>query len=221
MLVTVQHYRDRIEAGQVLARHLAAYASRVDALVLALPRGGVPIGVEVARYLNAPLDAFIVRKLGLPENPEVAMGAIASGGGRVLDDEVIEQAGLSPEEIAHITAIEHAELMRREFLYRGGRPPPAIAGRVVILVDDGLATGFSMHAAVIALHRQRPAWLVVAAPVGSAEACDELAQEVHEVICPLRPSPLQAVGLWYDHFATVEDDEVCAGLRRARGLAQP
>jgi putative phosphoribosyl transferase len=221
MLLTLQQYRDRIEAGQVLARHLAAYAHRVDTLVLALPRGGVPVGAEVAAYLNAPLDAFIVRKLGLPENPEVAMGAIASGGVRVLDDEVIARAGVSAEEVAHITMLENAELMHREQLYRGRRPPPEIAGRVVILVDDGLATGFSMHAAVIALHRQQPAWLVVAAPVGSEEACAELAQEVHEVVCPLRPEPFQAVGLSYDHFAPVDDDAVHAGLRRVRGLQRP
>jgi putative phosphoribosyl transferase len=198
MILTVHQYRDRIEAGQVLARQLAHYASRVDTVVLALPRGGVPIGSEVAKYLNAPLDVFLVRKLGLPDNPEMAMGAIASGGVRVLDDETIARAGVTRGQLDEITAQETAELERRQKLYRGNRPPPPITGRVVILVDDGLATGYSMHAAVVAVHRQQPAWLVVAAPVGSVEACNELAQEVHEVVCPLRPEPFQAVGLWWD-----------------------
>lgn len=221
MILTIQQYRDRVEAGQTLARHLASYASRVDTLVLALPRGGVPVGVEVAKYLNAPVDALIVRKLGLPENPEIAMGAIASGGVRVLDDDIIERAGVTPEEVAHITMLENAELLHCEQLYRGHRPAPQIAGRVVILVDDGLATGSSMHAAVIAVHRQQPAWLVVASPVGSIEACDDLAQEVHEVVCPLRPNPFQAVGLWYDHFSPVDDDDVVNALRRSTGLPRP
>ena len=221
MILSVHQYRDRIEAGRVLARQLAHYAARVDTLVLALPRGGVPIAVEVAEYLNAPLDVFLVRKLGLPDNPEVAMGAIASGGVRVLDDATIAQAGVTPEQLADITARETAELERRQRLYRGQRPSPKIAGRVVILVDDGLATGASMHAAVIGVHRQQPAWLVVATPVGSIEACNELAQEVHEVVCPLRPEPIQAVGLWYDHFAPTDDDEVLAGLRRVAGLQRP
>ena len=221
MILTVHQYRDRIEAGQVLARQLAHYASRVDTLVLALPRGGVPIAAEVAPYLNAPLDVFLVRKLGLPDQPELAIGAIASGGVRVLDEATIADAGVTRDELAEITARETAELERRQQLYRGRRPPPAIAGRVVILVDDGLATGYSMHAAVIAVHRQQPAWLVVAAPVGSAEACNDLAQEVHEVVCPLRPEPFQAVGLWYDHFSPIADDEVRATLRRVAGLQRP
>jgi putative phosphoribosyl transferase len=221
MILTVHQYRDRIEAGQVLARQLAHYASRVDTLVLALPRGGVPVAVEVAKYLNAPLDVFLVRKLGLPDHPELAMGAIASGGVRVLDDEAIERGHVSREQLAEITARETAELERQQQLYRGNRPPPPITGRVVIVVDDGLATGYSMHAAVMALHRQQPAWLVVAAPVGSTEACDDLAQEVHEVVCPLRPEPFQAVGLWYDHFSPTDDDEVREGLRRVAGLQRP
>lgn len=221
MILTTQQYRDRIEAGQILARHLAHYASRVDALVLALPRGGVPVALEVANYLNAPLDAFIVRKLLLPENPAIAIGAIASGGVRALDREMNEQQAVPTEQVEAITRTERAELTRQEQFYRGNRPPLSVAGRVVIVIDDGLATGFSMHAAIIALHRQQPAWLAVAVPVGTEEACDDLAQEVHEVICPLRPSPFQAVGLWYDHFSPVEDDEVRTGLRRARGLPKP
>jgi putative phosphoribosyl transferase len=221
MILSVHQYRDRIEAGQVLARQLAHYASRVDTIVLALPRGGVPIGAEVAKYLNAPLDVFLVRKLGLPDYPEVAMGAIATGGVRVLDDDAIERAHVTSEQLAEITARETAELERQQNLYRGHRPPPAIAGRVVILVDDGLATGYSMHAAVVGVHRQQPAWLVVATPVGSTEACNDLAQEVHEVVCPLRPEPFQAVGLWYDHFSPTDDDEVREALRRVAGLQRP
>ena len=221
MILAVHQYRDRIEAGQVLARQLAHYASRVDTLVLALPRGGVPIAAEVAAYLNAPLDVFLVRKLGLPGQPELAMGAIASGGVRVLDDETIEQHGVTPGQVAAVTARETAELERQQRLYRGNRPPPPITGRVVIVVDDGLATGYSMHAAVVAIHREQPAWLVVATPVGSIEACNDLAQEVHEVVCPLRPDPLQAVGLWYDHFSPTDDDEVRATLRKVAGLQRP
>ncbi len=222
MIVTAQqHYRDRIEAGQLLARQLAPYASRVDTLVLALPRGGVPVAAEVAAYLNAPLDALLVRKLLHPDNPDIMLGAIASGGVRMLDDDAIQRAGISPEEITHLTMVESAELIRIEHFYRGDQPPPHIAGRVVILVDDGLMTGSSMHAAVIALHRQQPAWIVVAAPVGSNEACDDLAQEVHAVVCPLRPEPLESVGLWYDHFAPVDEENARAGLRRGRGLPRP
>jgi putative phosphoribosyl transferase len=218
MILTVHQYRDRIEAGQILARQLAHYASRVDTLVLALPPEGVPIAVEVASYLNAPLDAFVVRKLVLPNDPEHPIGALAPGGARVFDDEAIQNSGLAPPEFADLVARETAELERRQQLYRGDRPPPQIAGRVVIVVDDGLATGYAMHAAIIALHRQQPAWLVVAAPVGSVEACNELAQEAHEVVCPLRPDPLRSIGLWYDHFSPTDDDEVRTTLRRSSGL---
>jgi putative phosphoribosyl transferase len=221
MILTVHQYRDRTEAGQVLARHLAHYASRVDSLVLALPRGGVPIAAQVAAYLNAPLDTLMVRKLTLPGNNDVVLGAIASGGVRMLDYEEMERAGVSEADIDAISEHENAELARHEQLYRGHRPPPHIAGRVVILVDDGLPAGLSMHAAVIALHRQEPAWLVVASPVGAIETCDELAQEVHEVVCPLRPSPLESVGLWYDHFPPLTDDEVCNLLRHGNGLPSP
>jgi putative phosphoribosyl transferase len=220
MILTMHQYRDRIEAGQTLARQLAHYASRVDTIVLGLPRGGVPIAVEVANYLHAPLDAFLVRKLGHPENPEVAIGALASGGVQVLDREAIDQSGISASHLAMIIERESAELTRQHQLYCGNRPLPPLQGRVVILVDDGIATGYSMHAAVIALHRQQPAWLVVASPVGSKEACDELTQEVHELVCPLRPEPFQAVGLSYEHFSPVDDEQVRAALIRAGGLAR-
>ena len=221
MSAIVHQYRDRVEAGQILARHLAHYASRVDTLVLALPSGGVPIGVEVATYLNAPLDAFMVRKLTTPDDPETEIGAIAAGGVSVLDDAAVQRAGLRPTELANIIARETAELAQRQELYRGRRPLPKIGGRVVIVIDDGLSSGFSMHAAIIALHREQPAWLVAAAPVGSAEACADLAQEVHEVVCPLRPEPFQSSGQWYDHFAPMDDEEVRASLHRASGLPRP
>lgn len=218
MILNVHQYHDRVEAGQVLARQLAHYASRVDTLVLAIPRDGVPIAMEVASYLNAPMDAFLVQRLTAPGHDEVTLGAVAAGGVNVYDEGAIRRSGVGPEEVAALTARETAELERRQQHYRGRRPPPAIAGRVVILVNDGITTSLSLHAAVIALHRQQPAWLVVAAPVGSNEACEELAQEVHEVVCPLRPEPLQSIGLWYDHFAPSNDDEVRAALRRTSGL---
>lgn len=218
MILAAQQYRDRIEAGQVLARHLAHYASRVDALVLGLAPGGLAIGVEVASYLNAPLDAFFVRKLTLPTLPDTTIGAITSGDVCVLDEAAITEAGLSRGELASLAGHETVDLKMSEGLCRGNRRPPHIAGRVIIVVDDGLATGFSMHAAVIALHRQQPAWLVVASPVGSPEACEDLAQEVHEVICPLRPHPFQSVGLSYDHFPPMDDEAARACLRRAGSL---
>jgi putative phosphoribosyl transferase len=218
MILAAQQYRDRIEAGQVLARHLAHYASRVDALVLGLAPGGLAIGAEVASYLNAPLDAFIVRKLMLPDLPDVTIGAVTSGDVCVLDEAAIADAGLSRGELASLAGHETLELKLSEHLYRGNRSPAQIADRVIIVVDDGLASGFSMHAAVIALHRQQPAWLVVATPVGSPEACDDLAHEVHEVVCPLRPEPFQAVGLSYDHFPPIDDEQARACLRRAGSL---
>jgi putative phosphoribosyl transferase len=220
MIVAVPHYRDRIEAGQVLARHLAPYASRVDTLVLGLPRGGIPVAVEVAAYLNAPLDAFLVRKLALADNPEQAIGALAPSGVHVLDEEAIRRAKVSPEELSTMIARETRELERQHALYCGKRPSSRIEGRVVIVVDDGLATGLSMHAAVMALHRQRPAWLVVAAPVGSIDACEELMQEAHEVVCPLRPETFRSVGEWYEQFPATGEEEVRAALRTAGGMAR-
>lgn len=220
MIAAVSQYRDRTEAGHVLARHLAHYASRVDALVLALPPGGVPVAVEVAGYLNAPLDTLAVRKLAPPDHPELALGALA-GGVQVLDDDLVTQSGLPRHEFDSWLEHEAAALQRLEHTLRGNRPPPQIRGRVIILIDDGLATGLSMHAAAIAVHRHQPAWIVVAAPVGAPEACDELAQEVHEVVCPLRPDPFQAVGLAYEHFAPTEIEDARDALRRASGLQRP
>ena len=221
MILDVQRYHDRVEAGRVLARQLAHYASRVDTLVLAISPGGVTVALEVAEYLNAPLDAFVVRRLALPDSPEPALGALAPGGVSVYDDWAIEHAGVTPQQVAEITAGETAELERHQEFFGGGRTRPHLAGRVVILVDDGMTAGLAMHAAVIAVHRQQPAWLVAAAPVGSVEACEELAQEVHEVVCPLRPEPFRSLGLWYDHFAPDDAEEVRAALRRTSGLRRP
>lgn len=218
MILSDIHYRDRIEAGQILARQLAAYASRVDTLVLGLARGGVTTAAEVAHYLRAPLDAFIVETITAPDHPEMELGAITSGGVSVLDHDAICRAGLSAADLREITGRENRDVARREGIYRERRPPPHIAGHVVILVDDGLATGLAMHAAVIALLRQEPAWLVAAAPVGSPEVCEELAQEVHEVVCPVRPDALESVGLFYDHFSPTDDEEVRACLRRSTML---
>jgi putative phosphoribosyl transferase len=218
MILHAHQYHDRVEAGRVLARQLAHYASRVDTLVLAVPDGGIPIALEVAAYLNAPMDALVVRTLALADSPDAPLGAVASGGVSLYDEGAIQRTGVTPGQIAALTALETAELERRQQLYREHRSPPRIAGRVVILVDDGLASGLSMHAAVIAVHRQQPAWLVVAAPVGSVEACEELAQEVHEVVCPFRPTPFCSINQWYDHSTPSDDDVVRAALRRTAGL---
>jgi len=201
-------FRNRIDAGRALALALDRYRGRAHVLVLALPRGGVPVGHEVAKHLGAPLDIFIVRKLGLPGHEELAMGAIASGGTRVLNEDVVSLAGVDEETIEAVTAREQRELERREREYRGSRPPPDVKGRTVILVDDGLATGSSMRAAAMALMLQQPAWLVVAVPVGARETCEELRTEVDEVVCAMMPEPFSGVGRWYDDFTQTTDDEV-------------
>jgi predicted phosphoribosyltransferase len=213
-------FRDRTEAGRFLARKLGRYAGDPDVLVLALPRGGVPVAYEVARALGAPLDVFLVRKLGVPGHEELAMGAIASGGVRVLNTEVVRLVNVPPEVIDLVAAEEKQELERREREYRGARPPLQVAGRVVILVDDGLATGSSMRAAVAALRRINPHRVVVAVPVAAAETCDELSAEVDDVVCAFTPEPFRAVGLWYQDFAQTTDDEVRELLRQAAGDAR-
>ena len=201
-------YRDRTHAGQVLAEELFEYVGRDDLVVLGLARGGVPVAAEVAARLHAPLDAFLVRKLGAPGNPELAMGAIATGGVRVLNDVVVDGLRVSWDEIEATAAREAEELARRESVYREGRPPPDLAGKTVILVDDGLATGSSMRVAVAAVARQSPARVVVAVPVGARPTCDELAAIADEVVCPLTPSSFYAVGEWYDNFAPPTDEEI-------------
>lgn len=207
-------YRDRRDAGRVLAGALAHYRGRAGLLVLALPRGGVAVGFEVARALDAPLDVFIVRKLGYPGHEEYAMGAIASGGVRVMSP----QPGITvpPQELARVLAQEEAELARREQLYRGNRPRIELRERTVIIVDDGLATGSTMRAAVRAIRRQSPAHLVVAVPVGAPQTCRSLRAEVDELVCPAMPEPFRAVGLWYRDFPQSTDDEVHQLLDEAR-----
>jgi putative phosphoribosyl transferase len=201
-------YRDRIEAGKRLAEHLKDYANRHDVLVLALPRGGVPVASEVANALHAPLDIFLVRKLGVPGQEELAMGAIATGGVRVLNEDVVGYLDIPGEVIDAVVEDEERELERRERLYRDNRPPPDVRERTVILVDDGLATGSTMRAAAAALRKQQPARIVVAVPVSAAETCDEFRMEVDEIICAAMPEPFQGVGLWYEDFSQTTDQEV-------------
>jgi predicted phosphoribosyltransferase len=208
-------FHDRVDAGRQLARRLAPYSGRRDVTVLALPRGGVPVALEVARALDAPLDVFLVRKLGVPQHPELAMGAIASGGVRVLSADLIEQFGISPHAVEEVAAREHLELQRRDRLYRNGRPSPTLEGRTVILVDDGLATGSTMEAAIAALRQHRPSSIIVAAPVGAPETCERLKALADDVICLETPRLFQAVGSWYERFDQTSDDEVVALLRLA------
>src|SRR4051794_35756455 len=210
-------FRDRAQAGRQLAARLTAYAGRPDVLVLALPRGGVPVGYEVARALRAPLDVFLVRKLGVPGQEELAMGAIASGGVRVLNEEVVRTLGIPDEVVDAVAAQEQRELERRDRLYRGKRPAPQVEGRTVILVDDGLATGSTMRAAVAALRRQRPARIVVAVPVGAPQTCEDFQYEADEAVCARTPEPFHAVGAWYEDFSQTTDEEVRDLLGRAPG----
>jgi putative phosphoribosyl transferase len=208
-------FRDREDAGRRLADALAPLASRRDLLVLALPRGGVPVGYEVARALGAPLDVLLVRKLGVPGHEELAMGALASGGVRVLNHAVVDQLHVPPHAIDIVAQREQRELDRREAAYRGGRPLPAVAGRTVILVDDGLATGATMRAAARAVREMGPRLLVVAVPVGAPETCAALRAVADEVVCTLCPEPFRAVGMWYDDFGQTTDGQVRDLLARA------
>lgn len=210
-------FRNRTDAGRKLAEMLTAYADRSDVLVLALPRGGVPVGFEVARALNVPLDVFLVRKLGLPGHEELAMGAIASGGVRVLNSEVVSRLGISDEVLDEVAANELRELKRRERAYRGDRPAPVLEGRTVILVDDGLATGSSMRAAVAALREQNPARVVMAVPVAPPDTYAAFQRETDEAICVEMPEPFYAVGSWYQDFSQTTDDEVRELLKQAGG----
>jgi putative phosphoribosyl transferase len=212
-------FRDRREAGGALAHHLLAYASRHDVLVLALPRGGVPVAFAVAQSLHAPLDVFVVRKLGVPGHEELAMGALGSGGAQLFNRDLIRELQLAPRAIDQVVAEETRELERRERRYRGGRPFPTIAGRTIIIVDDGMATGATMLLAARALGQQRPASLVVAVPVGSPEAVRLLGPAADEVVCLRQPQPFQAVGLWYDDFSQTTDQEVLDLLEEARHAA--
>jgi predicted phosphoribosyltransferase len=217
----MQRFANRAEAGGMLAQKLAKYANRPDVIVLALPRGGVPIGYEVARVLNVPLDVYLVRKLGIPGYEELAMGAIASGGVRVLNDQVLRAIGIPEYVIDAVAQWEQKELERRERVYRGDRPPPEVRGRTVILVDDGLATGATMLAAVRALRKQQPVRIVVAVPTASPDTCELLKTEADEVICAMTPEPFHAVGLWYDDFSQTNDEEVRELLARSAAPNRP
>ena len=212
-------YRDRRDAGRRLAQVLGAFEERVDVTVLGLPRGGVPVAYEVARELNVELDIVAVRKLGLPGQPEFAMGAIALGGIVVLDEELITMMGVTPAALERVIAAERNEVARRERLYRRSRPPLDVRDRTLILVDDGLATGTGVQAAVTALRRGKPAAIVVASPVGSRQACDAIAGCIDGCLCPEMPEPFYTVGLWYEDFTHPSDAEVTELLTRARGNA--
>jgi putative phosphoribosyl transferase len=208
-------FRDRRDAGRRLAAGLRTYAGRPDVLVLALPRGGVPAAFEVAQALGAPLEVFLVRKLGLPGHEEFAIGAIASGGVRVLNEDTLRDYGVSREQVEAVVQAEEQELERRERRYRGDRPFPDVAGRTVILIDDGLATGSTMRAAVAALRQERPARIIVAVPTAPRETCEELRAIVDEMVCLVTPEPFYAVGLWYEDFSQTTDEEVRELLERA------
>jgi predicted phosphoribosyltransferase len=208
-------FRDRREAGRYLAEKLLAYANRLDVIVLALPRGGVPVAYEVAVALNAPLDIFIVRKLGLPGHEELAIGAIASGGIRVLNEDIIRVLNIPQELIDVVAQRELKELERREHDYRGDRPAPDVRDRTVILVDDGLATGASMRAAVAGLRAQHPARIVVAVPTAAPETCEAFQSEVDEIVCAITPEPFYGVGRWYEDFSQTTDEEVRTLLEEA------
>ena len=208
-------FQDRAEAGRLLAEQLGAYARRPDVLVLALPRGGVPVGFEVARALGVALGVFLVRKLGVPGHEELAMGAIATGGTRVLNDDVVRTLKIRDEVIERVTAEQQQELARRERDYRGDRSPPDVRDRVVILVDDGLATGATMRVAAVALRQQQPARIVVAVPVSARHTCEQLRSVADEIVCAMMPEPFVAVGLWYQDFSPTTDDQVRDLLARA------
>jgi predicted phosphoribosyltransferase len=215
-LAMAGRFTDRREAGRELAAHLMHYAGRDDVIVLALPRGGVPVAYEVAKALGAPLDVFLVRKLGVPGHEELAMGAIASGGVIVLKEPLIRALGISRDQINQVIRHEEAELARRQREYRGNRPMPPVEGKTVILIDDGLATGASMRAAAAALRRLSPARIVVAVPVAAAQTCAEFRDEVDEIVCATTPEPFYAVGVWYEDFDQTTDDQVRQLLEVAR-----
>ncbi len=201
-------FPNRTDAGRQLADRLLEYANRSDVIVLALPRGGVPVAHEVAARLKAPLDVFLVRKLGVPGHPELAMGAIAAGGIAVLSESLIHQLGIPRALVDQVASRERLELERRDVAYRDGRRPVMVKDRTVILVDDGLATGSTMQAAILALRQQAPARIVVAAPVGARETCERLGRVADRVVCVSTPEPFDAVGLWYEDFSQITDDEV-------------
>jgi predicted phosphoribosyltransferase len=215
--VETRRFRDRKQAGRLLAERLRKYAGRDDVVVLALPRGGVPVSYEVAKELGAPLGLLLVRKVGVPGHEELAMGAIATGGLLVLDDQLVRALGIDESQLQRAVAAEARELERRAAAYNGNRNPPQLEGKTVILVDDGLATGSTMRAAALTVRQLNPARIVVAVPVASAETCQEFEDVVDEILCEVTPQPFRAVGLWYDDFSQTSDDEVRELLARAAG----
>lgn len=210
-------FRDRTDAGRQLAERFMHHKGKGDVVVLALPRGGVPVAYEIATAIEAPLDVLCVRKLGTPGQPELAMGAVASGELRVMNEDVLRMLDIGEQEIEAVARRELLELTRRERAYRGGRTPPSIAGKTVILVDDGVATGASMKAAIAALKQRDPAQIIVAVPHGAEETCSELRREADAVVCLATPHPYMAVGRWYRNFVQVSDAEVCELLESAHG----
>jgi putative phosphoribosyl transferase len=212
MSETLMRYANRVQAGRYLARSLGKYADRPDVLVLGLPRGGVPVAAEIAKALKVPFDILVVRKLGVPGQEELAMGAIASGGFRVVNKTVVGMLDISDEDIESAAREQLRELERREKAYRGAPAPPMIHGRTVILTDDGLATGSTMRAAIEAVRAQQAAHIVVAVPVGAPQTCADLASLADEVVCPHQPHDLQAISLWYEEFPQTSDAEVQALL---------
>jgi putative phosphoribosyl transferase len=216
----MKRFQNRIEAGQLLAPLLAQYGDRADVLVLGLPRGGVPVAFEIASALHAPLDIFLVRKLGVPGHEELAMGAIASGDVRVLNQDVVEMQQISDASLEQVTRREQQELERREHLYRGDRPVLPIIDQIVILVDDGLATGATMRAAVLAVQQQQPQEIVVAVPVGARQAYEQLSPQVDAIICAVMPERFGSVGAWYEDFPQTSDREVCELLQQAQEQMQ-
>lgn len=213
-MARLKAFKDRKQAGELLAERLAAYAGRSDVILLALPRGGVPVAFAISRKLNIPLDVLIVRKLGVPGHAEYAMGAVASGDIRVLQQDVLDALDIPSAAVEAITQRELHEIERREALYRDDRPAPSLRGRIVILVDDGLATGATMLAAVQAVRQEEPAHVIIAVPVAAPDTCEKLAAEADEVICLNTPSPFYAVGIWYEDFSQTSDDEVRNLLRQ-------
>lgn len=208
-------FNDRVEAGQKLARELAPYAGRDDTVVLALPRGGVPVAFEVAQSLGAPLDLFLVRKLGVPGNEELAMGAIASGGTQILNRDVIDELRIPERAIQEAAARERGELARRERLYRGDRPAPQLRGKTVLLIDDGLATGSSMYAAVTALRQQQPARIVIGVPAAASATCALFRGVVDDIVCAATPEPFYSVGACYRDFSQTTDQQVRSLLQKS------
>jgi len=215
---TGNRYSDRVNAGQSLASHLLSYAGRPDVVVIGLPRGGVIVAAEVAIALHAPLDIFPVKKLGAPAQPEFGIGALGGNGVQVLDERLVREFGLSPEELEEVIAAQEEELRQQENFFRSVRPMEPLADRIAIIVDDGAATGYTLIAAAAGVRSYGPAHIVIAVPVGAAEACEQFEEIADEVICPLQPTPFHAVGLWYGHFEQVGSEEAVARLVAANQL---